>query len=671
MANHPPYLQGIDNPFYTEPARGSGTPLFSMSASVGVDAEAFNSGITSITTAINTLNTNITAMLTAIESIAEASKAALALLSTEASTAAAAVETAADGLSDSDIEDVVETLEDLKEEYGEAAETAETAEATMTSAATGAATAAGTMAEAVEGAETTTASAATGAASAAGEMAKAVDEVGKSAQKSSFSFADMAYAAYKVFGVVKDIAGALWNFGTEMVDAAVSYEMSMRTYATAFTGIEEEAAAAMAELSDETGLYAGVIRGNFAAMQTQFRSAGYEQSDALELSQRAMSLAADAAAHYGITLDEATRKVMSFLRGNQEGGESIGMFISQATREEYANSLYGKAWKELSEAERQAALLQIAEATYATGGQQGAAARYSDSFIVAQQNLQQRWADIMGQLGTPIMEAITPVMDELFAFLSSTEGQQAVNAFVDLIRQLVTALSDLFTSLLQWLATPEHVNDLTNIITSLSNVLGWLFGYTPPQSAVSADYTVPEDVDSVTSEDGVYNVSAVEAAEQNYADLAEALTMLFEAATTEGTEDDLAASDAIDALVERGLLNDTATGYLFDLFDMIESGGIGALGEGMTVEDLVQTILSDEYSSIEESLRNIYQDVSTTNEGVISAVNALPGVLASALSGITVQMNGVTVGHLVAPTVMADMSRNAKFGQYTTAGTTA
>ena len=70
MANHPPYLQGIGNPFYSEPARGSGTPLFSMSASVGVDAEAFNSGITSITTAVNTLNTNITAMLTAIESIA-------------------------------------------------------------------------------------------------------------------------------------------------------------------------------------------------------------------------------------------------------------------------------------------------------------------------------------------------------------------------------------------------------------------------------------------------------------------------------------------------------------------------------------------------------------------------------------------------------------------------
>ena len=635
---------------------GSGTPLFSMSASVGVDAAAFNTGIASITTAINTLNTNITSMLTAIESIASASQTALNLLSAQATTAAQAVEDAADGLSDSEVEDVVETLEDLKEEYGEAAETAETAESTMTSAATGAATSAGTMAEAVKSAETTTASAATGAASAAGEMAKAVDEVGKSAQKSSFSFADMAYAAYKVFGVVKDIAGALWNFGTEMVDAAVSYEMSMRTYATAFSGIEEEAAAAMAELSDETGLYAGVIRGNFAAMQTQFRSAGYEQSDALELSQRAMSLAADAAAHYGITLDEATRKVMSFLRGNQEGGESIGMFISQDTREEYANSLYGKAWKELSEAERQAALLQIAEATYATGGQQGAAALYSDSFIVAQQNLQQRWADIMGKLGTPLMEVVGEVLSSFFDVLDTPEMEQVVDDFSEVLRVLLQNITDVLLEFIKWAASPEGQAAIDKVWGVIDSILGWFgFGdvseYSNEVSALSGGTVAPEDVTMYSNVlDTVYDL--INAADRFYD------TDYSDATDAEVTE----AWNAYNAAMQDFL--SSATAQQQEAMDAwLENSGIRS-------EDSPWRSNTEGFWP-EGTMESLPSFVMNTLNDITSAINDIPGAIVAGMSGVTVQANGVTLGHLVAPTVASDMARNAKFNQYTTAGTTA
>lgn len=604
----------------------SGTPLFNMSASVGVDATAFSSGISSITSAINTLNGNITTMLNAIDGIATNAKTAMTLLTAEASSTSVAIAAALEGLSDEEIAEVLETLDGLKTKYGDAAETAETAQSTM-------------------------ASAAPAAASAAGEMAEAVDEVGKSAQKSSFSFADMAYAAYKVFGVVKDIAGALWNFGTEMVDAAVSYEMSMRTYATAFTGIEEEAAAAMAELSDETGLYAGVIRGNFAAMQTQFRSAGYEQSDALELSQRAMSLAADAAAHYGITLDEATRKVMSFLRGNQEGGESIGMFISQATREEYANSLYGKAWKELSEAERQAALLQIAEATYATGGQQGAAARYSDSFIVAQQNLQQRWADIMGKLGTPLMEVVGEVLNGLFDVLDTPAMEHIVDDFSEVLRGLLQSIADVLLQFIEWVASPEGQAAIEKVWGVIESILGW-FGFKPEGESLS-ETTVEDTYGAVpiNRESGVVNTTAVDAIAAQAGVMMSALAAGRAWAMSGDAEAEAAAYiDALDALAEVSP----------ELVSALESIGVDSPFWGM-VPTGSSTI----------SGFDVEKYFSTTESTFESLVNMLPDAISSALSGITVQMNGVTVGHLVAPTVMADMSRNAKFGQYTTAGTTA
>lgn len=631
MAGDIPILPIMSPPDYAPRASsgGGGTPLFSMSASVGVDAYAFERGITSITQSMSTLNANITAMLTAIESIASASQTALNLLSTQATTTAQAVETAADGLSDSEIEDVVETLEELKEEYGEAAGTATEAETTMTSAATG-------------------------ASSAASAMADAVDEIGNSAQRSSFSFMDMAYAAYKAFGVVSDIAGTLWDFGAEMVDAAATYEMSMRTYATAFSGIEEEAAAAMEELSDETGLYSGLIRGNFASMQTQFRSAGYEQSDALGLSQRAMMLAADAAAHYGITLDEATRRVMSFLRGNQEGGESIGMFITQATREEWAQQMYGSAWKDLSEAQRQAALLQIAETTYASGGQTGAAARYSDSFMVAQQNLQQRWADIMGKLGTPVMEVWGEVLGGLFDVLETPEMEQVVDDFSEVLRGLLQNITDVLLKFIEWVASPEGQAAIEKVWGVIESILGW-FGFGP--KGETPDALTEESVEEtyggvpIDRESGVVNATAVAALAAQGNALMDAL--LAGRAWAFSGDADVEAMAYIDAL-------DALAAISPDLVSALENIGPDSPFWGM---------LPTEQGQI--SGFDVQRYFGDTQESFESLVNMLPGAISSAISGISVQMNGVTVGHLVAPTVASDMARNAKFSQYTTAGTTA
>lgn len=613
---------------------GGGNSLFNLSASVGLDASRFESGIAKLSLQIWALDQNLTKILEAIKDLASSTETSIDGLSTTVETAATNIGNALGDLTgetEEDSEGVVGALETIKEAFsGAAKDTAESAES---------------MEESSEG-----------AGEAAEALEESVDNMGESAEEASGGFDGLKEAASAAWEGIKNVAAAVWEIGTQLVDAASTYEQSMRVYNTAFQGVEEEAAAALKELSDETGLYEGIIRDNISRIQTQFRAAGYGQADALEMSRRAMMLAADAAAHYGISMDDATSRVLSFLRGNFEGGEIIGLSYSAATRDAYVQDKYGKAWKDLDEATRQSVLLEMAEGAYANAGVTGASGRMSDSFNFAWSNLMAQWNDIMGKLGTPIMEAVADVLAELAEALGTPEMQATIEKFTELLRGLMQNITDVLIRFIEWVASPNGQAAIDKIWGVFESILGW-FGFgdgtdfgkevvtlsdqsVEPLSVDSYSNVLDTIVDLINAMDRFYDM--------DYSDATDAEVTEAWNAYNAAMQDFLASSDAQQQEAMRLWLENSGITSEDSPWRNNEEG----LWPEGTLESLPGFIV------------NILNDISST-------VQEIPGAIVSGMAGVTVQANGVVLGHLVAPTVAADMSRNAKSGRYTTAGTTA
>lgn len=521
---------------------------------------------------------------------------------------------------------------------------------------------------------------------ASGKMSDGLGEIEKAADKASTSFDKIWTSAKNVLSVIGNVGKNLISFsldiGGQLIEAGISYQQRERTYETAFKGVEKKAGEAMASLSETTGYYEGVLKGNFAKIQTQFRSAGVEQAEALELSKETMLLAADAAAHYGISMDDATYKVMSFIRGNQEAGESIGLFITQAKREEYAQEMYGKAWKALGEDERQKVLLEIAQSTYETGGQKGASARYSESFIVQMQNVNQIWADILGKLGTPILEALAPVVDEFSKVLSTPEMQEAIKLLAGAIGDFVGWLAEIATELLTWLSSEEGQAAFQKLMDMLEFALGWL-GFiprkdTPPlleETTVESSYgNVP-----IGRESGVENPE-----EARLATKATTLVGEFAQLTHDGKYDDdevLAVYEKIKEVspaLANFLIDNAENLKLMEMFmNFVNPMTDGFNPQHYFSQDMIETV---RYATNKQFHPTTYEATlgkwkeylkqDQDDNGIAGALRELPGTLAAVMaanmSGMSIQVDGVVLGHVVTPHVMANMARDVNFRRNTT-----
>lgn len=643
----------------TTTSSGSSGGMYGLTATIGLDKAAFDEGINDITYKLSlmqlslsgmledlhTLTANVQTIVNQFSTLLSSTSTTMTGVSTAASTANETVSALSEDTNDAAeaVSDIVDKLTD--ENFSDELDAFDTLATKATATSTTATQAAASVTES-----------ATGATEAAGEMAKSVSEIGESAETSSFSFEKLASAAASAWSTIKNVASVVWDIGGELVDAAKTYEKSIRTYTVAFAGVEDEASAAMQRISEQTGLYSGVIRGNIAQIQTQFRSAGMSQEEALLHSEQAMLLAADAAAHYGITMDEATRRVMSFLRGNVEGGESIGLFTTMAAREQGAQAMYGVAWKDLQESQRQQVLLQIAQEAYASGGQTGAAARYADSYLTAEQNLAQRWADIQGKMGTPILQMIGEVLSEFFDILDTPEMQEVVDKFIVVLEELLTSITSLLVEFMKWAGTEGGQAAIKSVLDMLTGILAF-FGFTPSQSEIEYANELSHLAGTTIAPDDVSSYSNVL---DTIVELINALDLFYDLDYGDASSAEVAAARAAYEAAMSDFLASSTADQQAAMEEWIESSGIRE-------EDSPWRYNADGYwpggtrESLPDFVFNLLKDIT-------SEVQKIPGSVVQAMAGITVQMDGTVVGHLVADTVASDIARSVSNGMFTAKG---
>lgn len=442
---------------------------------------------------------------------------------------------------------------------------------------------------------------------------------------------------------------AVWGFGVDLVQTAADVQAEQAQFASVFAGVEDQAWGVFNRIGSLANIHTGRLMTLGTGIYTQFASAGMESADAMAAMEQTMMLAADAAAFYDISLEDAVHMVRSFLRGNVEAGEAIGLFSNDVLRKEYAMKMYKSTWKDLNELQREAVLLAIAQDTYDQANATGQAAREADNYTNVLNNLKETWRQIKAVLGEPILNAVLPVMQELEKFLK--DNPELVQKFADGIGVIASTLSDVFIWLLQFIG--EHTDEILAFIDGAAAFLG--FG---PKRTV---------VDSGSEEAQAF---AADMATNRQRELEEAFAALIYAASTSDAADDAAALTTWDKLWQQDYMGDTLTReFALELYDAITQYGMDIFGKGVTPDDIIRLITeAEDPAGMETNLDNLLNTVFDQDGNLIAALNSLPdavanvltAVLPGALSGVQVVLNDNIVG-----VVAAGMQRNANAKRFT------
>ena len=186
------------------------------------------------------------------------------------------------------------------------------------------------------------------------------------------------------------------------------------------------------------------------------RSSGADTAQAMDLMAQSMQVAVDAAAYYDRSLSDVTETLQSFLKGNYENDAALGVSATEATRNAQAMEMFGQAFNDLTEIQKQQALLQMVVDAQKLSGAMGQAAREADGWQNVQGNLNEAWRQFAAVKGQTMLDALIPAMQEVTGLLtgltdgSLSAGQAMQQAFAfasqqagQLVAQLPQALSGL------------------------------------------------------------------------------------------------------------------------------------------------------------------------------------------------------------------------------------
>ena len=302
-----------------------------------------------------------------------------------------------------------------------------------------------------------------GLASAAGKAVKGVGSgvlsVGKTVANTATSIIDTMQKAVTTLAVAG--GGAMITMGTQAVQAAADIAAENAAFEATFGTMADEAKSAYAVIGEQANILDTRLQKTATKGFSQLKGAGLSANDALEASTRLLNLAADGAAYYDTSLENVDERLRSFLRGNTEAGDSIGLFTSELQRNNKATELYGKKWEKLTEAQRQMVMLDIAEEIYEQSGVIGQAARESEGWANVIENLKEAWRQTLGVIGTPIMDNLTPIIQKITTYLS--EHKDDLGGFADRLGIIVNLLTTGHE--------PEAIRAASRMITSFIDTI--------------------------------------------------------------------------------------------------------------------------------------------------------------------------------------------------------
>lgn len=235
----------------------------------------------------------------------------------------------------------------------------------------------------------------------------------------------------KVGGIV---AGAfavdkIKEFGISMIENAASAQAMNAQFAQVFGKTQKDAQKTVNSLGKQFGMVPNRIKPAMSQMTSMFKGLGISTNKSMGLAKNAVTLTADAAAFYDKSFEDANAALNSFIKGNYEGGESIGLFANETQLASWAAKNLHLNWKKLDEAGKQTARLKFAEAMQKAAGATGQARRESKSYENQLGNIKQAWADFKAKLGGNLLGPAVTGLQNLSTWIQKIDVKKIENEF--------------------------------------------------------------------------------------------------------------------------------------------------------------------------------------------------------------------------------------------------
>lgn len=209
---------------------------------------------------------------------------------------------------------------------------------------------------------------------------------------------------------LKMVGEAAVELAKQAIAAATEVNASNAQFEQTFKGVEGVARESLNRIAEQAGITATRMQDSYTRIFAFTKTTGADTETALNISSRAMEAAADVAAYYDMSIEDATATLQSFLKGNYENDAALGIAATETTRNTAANKKYAKSFNELSESQKVDVLLSMVEAGNAASGALGQAAREADSWTNVAGELAEAWRLLLAALGDPILEGLIPIV---------------------------------------------------------------------------------------------------------------------------------------------------------------------------------------------------------------------------------------------------------------------
>nr|DAR53030.1 MAG TPA: tail tape measure [Caudoviricetes sp.] len=243
-----------------------------------------------------------------------------------------------------------------------------------------------------------------------------VDEGLGRAKEKALSFGDVLKANVLSGAIVngfQKLSGAVKNLSGQFIESAANVNAETSAFEQTFGTLGDEASAAIGRVANESGILQTRLNTLGSKIYAFARSSGGDTTESMSLMERALKAAADSAAYYDTSVEQATETLQSFLKGNFANDAALGLSATETTRNAAAMELFGQKYNDLSEIQKQETLLKMVEDSQRLSGAMGQAAREADGWENVLGNLKETWRQFQANAGAPFLESLIPIIQKI------------------------------------------------------------------------------------------------------------------------------------------------------------------------------------------------------------------------------------------------------------------